>query len=88
MFISFFNEIHKSKQNSTRWDAADGATRFAASHLLLYFPMSHKKDARLIWVKEYLLLSSSRNNFMRRYSDEGGRLKVFTVIIWLCLQET
>ena len=30
----------------------DGMLHFAASHLgLFYLPMSHKKDARLIWVK-------------------------------------
>ena len=33
--------------------AIDGAPPFAASHLGLFcLPMSHKKDARLIWVKE------------------------------------
>ena len=32
--------------------APDGTLRFAASHLGLFcLPMSHKKDARLIWVK-------------------------------------
>ena len=32
--------------------APDGTPRFAASHLgLLCLPMSHKKDARLKWVK-------------------------------------
>ena len=32
--------------------AADGTPRFAASHLGLFcLPMSHKKDARLIWIK-------------------------------------
>ena len=31
--------------------APDGKPHFAASHLgLLFLPMSHKKDARLIWV--------------------------------------
>ena len=31
--------------------APDGTPRFAASHLGLFcLPMSHKKDARLIWV--------------------------------------
>ena len=30
----------------------DGTPRLAVSHLRLFFlPMSHKKDARLIWVK-------------------------------------
>ena len=32
--------------------APDGTPRFAASHLGLFcLPMSHQKDARLIWVK-------------------------------------
>ena len=31
--------------------APDGTPRFAASHLgLICLPMSHKKDARLLWV--------------------------------------
>ena len=34
----------------------DGTPRFAASHLVIFcLPMSHKKDARLIWVKDYLV---------------------------------
>ena len=33
--------------------APDGTPRFAASHLGLFcLPMSHKRDARLIWVKK------------------------------------
>ena len=33
--------------------APDGMPRFAASNLGLFcLPMSHKKDARLIWVKK------------------------------------
>ena len=33
--------------------APDGTPRFAASHLGLFcLPMSHKKDVRLIWVKD------------------------------------
>ena len=33
--------------------APDGMPRFAASHLGLFcLPMSHKKDARLIWVNK------------------------------------
>ena len=33
--------------------APDGWPRFAASHLGLFcLPMSHKKDARLIWVND------------------------------------
>ena len=44
IFISCFDEIHVSNQNSPRWDAA-----FAASHLGQFgLPMSHKKDTRLI----------------------------------------
>ena len=44
--ISFFKENHASKQNSL-----DGILRFAASHLGLFcLSMSHKKDARFIWV--------------------------------------
>ena len=32
--------------------ASDGTPRFAASHLGLFcLPMSHKKDARLVWVQ-------------------------------------
>ena len=35
--------------------APDGTQRFAVSHLGLFcLPMSHKKDARLIWVKHVL----------------------------------
>ena len=35
--------------------APDGMPRFAASHLGLFcLPMSHKKDARLIWVNDIL----------------------------------
>ena len=34
--------------------APDGTPRFAASHLGLFcLPMTHKKDARLIWVKQF-----------------------------------
>ena len=33
--------------------APDGTPRFAVSHLGLFcLPLSHKKDARLVWVKE------------------------------------
>ena len=36
--------------------APDGTPRFATSHLGLFcLPMSHKKDARFIWVKQYVL---------------------------------
>ena len=47
IFISFFDE-NKKKANRI---APDGTPRNAASHLGLFcLPMSHKKDARLIWV--------------------------------------
>ena len=37
--------------------APDGTPRFAASHLRLFcLPMSHKKDARRIWVELNLYL--------------------------------
>ena len=36
--------------------APDGTPHFAASHLCLFcLPKSHKKDARLIWVKLQLI---------------------------------
>ena len=63
-FISFFDEIHVNKLNIPRWDAA---------HLGLFcLPMSHKKDARLIWVKIPYLLNvhasqPSQLNLLRPY---------------------
>ena len=46
-FYYILDEFPLSKQNSLRWDAT-----FAASHLGLFcLPMYHKKEARLIWVK-------------------------------------
>ena len=43
--------------------ALDGAPRSAASHLGLFcLPMSHKKDARLIWVKH----TGTPNKIVRR----------------------
>ena len=42
--------------------APDGTPRFAASHLGLFcLPMSHKKDARLIWVNEDKGFHQGRN---------------------------
>ena len=36
--------------------APDGRPRSVASHLGIFcLPMSHKKDARLIWVKRYII---------------------------------
>ena len=47
--ISFLDEIMKFL--SANKIAPDGTPRFAVSHLGLFcLPMSHKKDARLIWV--------------------------------------
>ena len=38
--------------------APDGTPRFVASHLGLFgLPMSHKKDARLLWVKQTLYVT-------------------------------
>ena len=43
--------------------ASGGTLRFAASHLGLFcLPMSHKKDARLIWVKIMCWLVCKRSN--------------------------
>ena len=50
-FFHFQFIFQVSKQNSPRWDAAFCGVKNAASHLGLFcLPMSHKKDARLIWV--------------------------------------
>ena len=46
-FFSFLDEIHVSKQNSPRWDAAAFCGVTSGAILL---PMSHKKDAGLIWI--------------------------------------
>ena len=48
-FISLLNEKHVSKQNSPRWDAA------FSQFVPFCLPMSHRKDARLIWVKHSIL---------------------------------
>ena len=51
-FISSFDEILLSKQNSPRCDVT-----FSLSHLgLLCLPVPHIKDVRLIWVKVYWYL--------------------------------
>ena len=48
--------------------APDGTPRFAASHLeLLCLPMSHKKDARFIWVN---------NCFQRKLSLEWEKFSL------------
>ena len=58
-FISFFDEIHKSKQNSPRWDAAFcGVT----SEAILFAYVQLKKDARLIWVKNNVQIHVSLAN--------------------------
>ena len=47
MFISFLTKIMLANRI-----APDGTPRFAGSHLGLFcLLLSHKKDARLIWVK-------------------------------------
>ena len=48
----FFFSLHfPMKIMSANRIAPDGMPRFAASHLGLFcLPMSHNKDARLIWV--------------------------------------
>ena len=44
IFISFFDEIHVSKLNSPRWDAALCGVPYAASYLGLFcLPVFHKK---------------------------------------------
>ena len=49
----FFDEIHLSKQDSTRLDAGS-----AVSHLGIFcLPMSHKGDARLMRVKIHMVCS-------------------------------
>ena len=46
----------------------DGMPRFAAFHLGLFcLPMSHKKDARLIWV-DYMTLQRTDGIFNPSYS--------------------
>ena len=49
IFISYFDEILVSKQNSPRWDAA---CCFFTSGAIL-FALVPKKEARLIWVNPY-----------------------------------
>ena len=52
MFVSFFDENQKANRIAPDW-----TPRLAASHLGLFcLPMSHKKDAALIWVKSQLIL--------------------------------
>ena len=49
-FYFIFREKHVSKQKSP-----SGKQCFAASHLGIFcLPMSHKKDARLLWVKHVM----------------------------------
>ena len=44
--VSYFDEIDVSKQNSP-----NGMPHFVASHPGLFcLPLSHEKDARLVWV--------------------------------------
>ena len=45
--VSFFDENHVGKYNSPKWDVAFCGVTSG----LFYLPMSHKKNARLLWVK-------------------------------------
>ena len=48
--------------------APDGTPPFAASHLGLFcLPMSHKKDARLIWVKLRYIIANNKYAAQRAY---------------------
>ena len=63
MIVSFLFNFSMKFLKANRI-APDGAPRFAASHLGLFcLPMSHKKDARLIWV----------------INKGNGRLNLFTI---------
>ena len=66
IFISFFDEIHVSKQNSPRWDAPG----------LFCLPMSHKKDAKLIWVKYTAILWQISDVFFSYYFCSNQRVWV------------
>ena len=63
--------------------APDGMPHFAASHLGLFcLPMSHKEDARLIWVKSFR--KSCKSSFFHHLTKN-----IFTVIYqfikaWCC----
>ena len=64
IYISFFDENNLSKQNSCRWDAA---SQVCYSDCLL----SHKKDARLIWVKVYEELPRFIFKFRLTFKDQN-----------------
>ena len=54
-FYSIFRRKSVIKENRI---AQDVTPRFAASHLGLFcLPMSHKKDARLMWVKDVMTVN-------------------------------
>ena len=61
IFISFFDEFMSANRI-----APDGAPRFAASHLGLFcLPLSHKKDARLIYFIFYFWSFEISRNILR-----------------------
>ena len=68
LFISFFDEIHVSKQTSHRWDAA-----FCGSHPGQFcLPMPHKKSASLIWVQRMLVISIHTGEQPQSYLDHAS----------------
>ena len=60
LYNFFFDEIHEANRI-----APDGTPPFAASHMGLFcLPMSHKKDAMLVWVDiNKLLISALKATF-------------------------
>ena len=77
--ISFFDEIHDSKQNSS-----NGTLRFAASHLrLICLTMSHKKDAMLKYELIYLLISC-----VVVLMGRNSSLMIATVLLMICVKAT
>ena len=70
MVFSIFIEILK-ETSVTNSGESDQLQRFAGSNLVLHcLPMSHKKDARLIWVK---LIDSTRIHvYLCKYVNSEG----------------
>ena len=63
--------------------APDGTPRFAGSLLGLFcLPMSHKKDARLIWVKYCNIISS------KTICHSESSIKIFVVVLGLYVPPT
>ena len=57
----------KSKQNSPRWDTAFCSVTYLG---LFCLPMSHKKDARLIWVNQNLTLKEQKKADKKLHMQE------------------